>query len=114
MKISKLRELSLDELRARGRELKQEALQTRIQKATGQLENKSALKTLRKENARIETIMSERRLGLNVGKDAAESVKPKPAKTSQPTTAVATKKTAAKPTSKKAAVKKPTVKKQAE
>ena len=64
MKIDKLRELSVDELRARSRELKQEILHLRIQKATGQLENKCAIKNLRKENARIETILSERRLNL--------------------------------------------------
>ncbi len=110
MKTTKLRELSLDELRARGRELKQELLQLRIQKATGQLENKAILKTLRKENARIETILSERRLGLNVGKQAPDIAKAQPVKTTKPVA----KKEEPKPSSKKAATKKATVKKKAE
>ena len=110
MKTTKLRELSIEELRARGRELKQESLQLRIQKATGQLENKAILKTLRKENARIETILSERRLGLKVGKQTPDEVKaPHP----KPTKPVA-KKEEAKPVAKKAAAKKATVKKKAE
>ncbi len=111
MKITKLRELSVDELRARGRELKQEALQLRIQKASGQLENKAILRTLRKENARIETILSERRLDLNVGKktaDGAKSTSVQVEKTALP------KKAAPKPASKKVAVKKAPAKKKAE
>lgn len=102
MKTTKLRELSLDELRARGRELKQELLQLKIQKATGQLENKAILKTLRKENARIETILSERRLGLNVGKQAPAIAKAQPVKAIKPVA----KKEEPKPGSKKAAAKK--------
>ncbi len=108
MKILKLRELSLAELRARGRELKQEVLQLRLQKATGQLENTASIRTLRKENARIETIMSERRLELVVGKDAANSAKPQASEK-------AVKPAAAKnSTVKKAAVKKAPAKKKAE
>ncbi len=108
MKITKLRELSIDELRARGRDLKQEALHLRIQKASGQLENKAILKTLRKENARIETILSERRLDLNAGTKASEGGKTAPVqKESQ-------KKAAPKPVSKKATVKKAPAKKKAE
>ncbi len=104
MKIIKLRELSIDELQARGRELKQESLQLRIQKATGQLENKAILKTLRKENARIETILSERRLGLNVGTKTTDGAK----------TTEASKTPKAKPAAKKATVKKAPAKKKAE
>lgn len=114
MKTTKLRELSLDELRARGRELKQEALQLRIQKATGQLENKAILRTLRKENARIETILSERRLGLKVGKQTTDAVKTAPVQVAKTVKTVAKNKEAAKPVSKKATVKKATATKKAE
>ena len=113
MKILKLRELSLDELRARGRELKQEVLQLRLQKATGQLENKSAIRTLRKENARIETIFSERRLELVVGKQETDTTKKKSAK-SQVTEKADKTVVAQKNAVKKAAVKKAPAKKKAE
>jgi large subunit ribosomal protein L29 len=87
MKIEELRELTSQELRSRGRELKHEVLNLRIQKATGQLEDRFRVGALRKENARIETILMERRIGIVVGKAAAKPEKkktsaPKPAKAS--------------------------------
>ncbi len=60
MKIKELRESTVEELSARRRELKQEALNLRIQQQSGQLENPSRLKTIRREIARIETIITER------------------------------------------------------
>ena len=58
---SELRELSVDELAARRRELKEEALNLRVQKESGQLENPSRLKVIRREVARIETLLTEKR-----------------------------------------------------
>jgi large subunit ribosomal protein L29 len=60
MKIKELRESTVEELSTRRRELKQEALNLRIQQQSGQLENPSRLKTIRREIARIETIITER------------------------------------------------------
>jgi large subunit ribosomal protein L29 len=60
MKIKELRESSVEELSARRRELKQEALNLRIQQQSGQLENPARLTQIRKEIARIETIITER------------------------------------------------------
>ncbi|GAA5134596.1 50S ribosomal protein L29 [Prosthecobacter algae] len=60
MKIQELRELSVDELNARRRELRQEMLNLRLQQQSGQLENPSRLKLLRREVARIETIVTDR------------------------------------------------------
>ncbi len=60
MKIKELRESSVEELSARRRELKQEALNLRIQQQSGQLENPSRLKLIRREIARIETIITDR------------------------------------------------------
>ena len=77
MKIQELRELTSQELRSRGRDLKHEALNLRIQKATGQLEDKLRTKELRRENARIETILTERRKGITV---VSKPAKGKPAK----------------------------------
>ena len=61
MKINELREMTAEELGKRGRELRQQMLNLRLQKATGQLENPLAIRLLRKEVARIETLLTERR-----------------------------------------------------
>jgi large subunit ribosomal protein L29 len=71
MKIEKIRELSNEELVARSRELKKEMLNLRIQKTLGQLENRNAIKFLRKDNARLMTVLGERRLGINAGLGAS-------------------------------------------
>ena len=60
MKIKELRESTVEELSARRRELKQEALNLPIQQQSGQLENPSRLKLIRREIARIETIITDR------------------------------------------------------
>jgi len=107
MKIEELRELTSQELRSRGKELKHEVLNLRIQKATGQLEDKFRIKSLRKENARIETILMERRNGVVVAK-AAKPEKKEKAKKAEPKAEKAEKKekAPAKKTAKKAASKK--------
>ena len=55
MKIKEIRELSSDELGGR-----QEVFNLRMQQASGQMERPSRLKDIRKEVARIETVLSER------------------------------------------------------
>ncbi len=60
MKTKELRELSVEELSARRRELRQEMLNLRVQQQIGQLENPARLHLLRREVARIETLLSER------------------------------------------------------
>jgi len=62
MKIKELREMTVEELGARRRELRQEMLNLRVQQQIGQLENPSRIMTLRREVARIETIVTERSL----------------------------------------------------
>jgi len=61
MKIKEARDLSPAELVARKSELRKEAFQLRIQQGTGQLENPSQLTKIRKDVARIETVLSERK-----------------------------------------------------
>jgi large subunit ribosomal protein L29 len=61
MKASELRELSVDELSAKARELRGELFNARIKKTTGQLENTAKLRTLRRDIARAETVLRERR-----------------------------------------------------
>ncbi len=60
-KITEIRELSSEELQSRLRDLKQEGLNLRLQQATGQLENSARLKLVRREVARVLTVLSERR-----------------------------------------------------
>ena len=61
-KITEIRELTTEELTSRLRDLKQEALNLRLQQATGQLENTARRKLVRREIARVQSILSERRL----------------------------------------------------
>ena len=66
---SELRDLSGEELVARLREAKAELFNLRVQAATGQLDNHGRLKVIRKDIARIYTIMRERELGLSAAPD---------------------------------------------
>ena len=61
MKAQELRELSIEELFAKGRELREELFTTKIRHATGQLENTAKLQLLRRDVARVEAIVTERR-----------------------------------------------------
>ena len=59
-----LRGLEDDELATRLRESKEELFNLRFQGATGQLDNSSRLKLVRRDIARIYTILRERELGI--------------------------------------------------
>ena len=61
MKASDLRELSGEELLEKTRELRTELFNLRIKKNTGQLENTAKLRTLRRDIARAETVLTQRR-----------------------------------------------------
>ena len=58
MKMSEIREKSLTELQATGRDLRQEMFNLRLQQASAQLEKPARLRILRKDIARIETQIS--------------------------------------------------------
>ena len=60
-----LRTLAEDELVSKLREAKEELFNLRFQVATGQLDNNRRLQTVRRDIARIYTIMRERELGLS-------------------------------------------------
>jgi large subunit ribosomal protein L29 len=62
---TELRELSEEDLLVRLKEAKAELFNLRVQSATGQLDNNRRLQTVRREIARIYTIMRERELGLS-------------------------------------------------
>ncbi|WP_037912375.1 50S ribosomal protein L29 [Actinacidiphila yeochonensis] len=69
-KASDLRQLGDEELVDKLREAKEELFNLRFQAATGQLENNSRLKTVRKDIARIYTLMRERELGIETVESA--------------------------------------------
>jgi large subunit ribosomal protein L29 len=60
MKIKELTELGMDELLTKRRDLRQESLHLRLQQQSGQLEQPSRLRLLRRDLARIETELSQR------------------------------------------------------
>ena len=59
-----LRQLSAEDLTCKVRELKEELFNLRFQAATGQLESHGRLSAVRKEIARVYTIVRERELGI--------------------------------------------------
>ena len=71
---AELRELPEDELVSRLREAKVELFNLRVQSATGQLDNHGRLQIIRRDIARIYTIMRERELGLSAAPDAVAEV----------------------------------------
>ena len=58
MKINALKELTDDELRAKEAELRDQLFKLRFQKSVGQLENPLKLKNVRKDIARIQTLLN--------------------------------------------------------
>ena len=66
MKIVDVRNLTDSELVTRKREARQEYFNLRLQQQTGALERPSRLNELRKDVAKLETVLSERRLKLKV------------------------------------------------
>lgn len=59
MKASELRDLSVEELREKEREAKQELFNLRFQKATGQLANTAIISKTKKDLARVKTVLRE-------------------------------------------------------
>jgi len=55
-----LRDLSVEDLRAKERELDEEVFRLRIQKATASLEQTSKVKAARRDLARVKTILREK------------------------------------------------------
>jgi len=60
MKMKEITELTTDELLTKRRDLRQERLHLRLQQQSGQLEQPSRLRLLRRDIARIETELSQR------------------------------------------------------
>lgn len=62
MKASELRELTVEELQAKLKDLKEELLQLRFQLAVNQLDNPMRISAVKKDIARINTILRQREL----------------------------------------------------
>ncbi len=62
MKAKKIRELTINELEVKLKDLKAELFNLRFQLATNQLDNPMRIREVRKDIARVNTIMREREL----------------------------------------------------
>ncbi len=60
MKAQELRDKTPDQLREQLGQLKKEAFNLRFQKATGQLENTSRMQVVRRDAARVKTILNQK------------------------------------------------------
>lgn len=60
MKIAELRGQSADELLRKEQDLRKELFNLRFQKATGEIENPMRIRTLRKDIARVLTVLTEK------------------------------------------------------
>jgi large subunit ribosomal protein L29 len=61
MKARELRELSIDELHQKEKDMKEELFNLRFQRATGQLENLMRLSHVKRDIAKVKTILREKR-----------------------------------------------------
>lgn len=64
MKAKEIRQMSDQELNTKLLDLKSELFNLRFQLATGQLDNPMRIKSVRKDIARVKTIVRERELGI--------------------------------------------------
>ena len=61
MKAAELRDLGVDELGAKEREITDELFRMRIQKSMGQLENPDKIRMVRRDLARVKTVLRQKR-----------------------------------------------------
>ncbi len=62
MKAAKVREMGLDELRTKERELLEQLFRLRVQKSLGQLDNALKLRETRRDVARVKTVLKEKQV----------------------------------------------------
>ena len=62
MKPEKVREMGADELRAKEHELQEQLFRLRVQKSIGQLENAIKLREIRRDIARVKTVLREKQV----------------------------------------------------
>lgn len=61
MKPEKVRELSVDDLKGKEKELQEQLFRLRLQKSVGQIDNALKLRETRRDIARVKTILKEKR-----------------------------------------------------
>ena len=61
MKASELRELTTEELLQKSRDASNDYFNAKVKHATGQLEDTAKLKSMRRDVARVATVLSEKR-----------------------------------------------------
>ena len=105
MKAADVRAMTLDQIDDEVLKLKKEQFNLRFQRATGQLENTSRVRVIRRDVARLKTIAAQKRAGVPEPAAKAEVTAPKPEKktrSAKPKAAAKPKtKSRAKPKSKK-------------
>ena len=62
-KINEFAELTVPELEAKLRDLKEEKFNLRLQQATGQLENSARIRVVRRDTARVMTFLNAKKKG---------------------------------------------------
>ena len=72
MKIKDIRSMTNDELNAKLSSVKTELFNLRFQHATGNLANPMLLNSLKKDIAKIKTVLTEREMNINVEKKVAD------------------------------------------
>ncbi len=65
MKIQEIRDLSTQELEDKIKDLKEELFNLRFQNATNQLDNPMRIVSVKKDIARVKTVLREKELGIN-------------------------------------------------
>jgi large subunit ribosomal protein L29 len=82
MRADEIRELSVEDINARVAELEEERFRLRFRSATETLENPLRLRTIRKDIARLKTVLGERQRGEQAeqgkqGKQGKQGERPK-------------------------------------
>jgi len=62
MKTKEIRDLSIDELKQKERDLVDELFRLKVRRATGQLDSSAVMKSVKKDIARIKTVLKEREI----------------------------------------------------
>ena len=70
MKIQDIRDLSTQELEDKIKDLKEELFNLRFQNATNQLDNPMGIVGVKRDIARVKTVLKERELGINTSLNA--------------------------------------------
>lgn len=70
MKIQDIRDLSTQELEDKIKDLKEELFNLRFQNATSQLDNPMRIVSVKKDIAKVKTVLKEKELGINTSVNA--------------------------------------------